>query len=319
MIDSCIDPNSGCPASLSYLDAIGVPPDSVRTVIASHWHDDHVRGISSIADTCHQAEFFLSGVLNTKEAAAFLSAYNGHSSAGLARGARELYSVMSRRNFVIPALHRTIVFERRLNGHSVLATALSPLPAAYAQSVANMARYIPREDDPITDAPELHPNIEAVTIHIDLGTDALLLGADLEDHQHFGWSALVATAWSRQRRQATAYKVAHHGSHTGDCDGIWSHFFAPDPVSCVTPVTLGRQRLPTDGDRARINAKTSKAFITSRASRRPVMDRYQEKRLGDICKNLSRVDAGFGAVRLRKQVGAGVGWQAELLGSAGPI
>lgn len=319
LIDSCLDPDAKGPASLSYLDAIGVAPANVRAVIASHWHDDHARGISSISEACPQAEFFISGALNTDEASTFLSAYSGQSSSGLARGARELFSVISQREFVIPALHRNIIFQGALNGQLVLVTALSPLPAAFAQSIAKFAQYLPTEEDPITYAPDLHPNVEAVAVHIDLGVDAVLLGADLEEHQQFGWSALVQIPWSQGRRLATAYKVAHHGSHTGDCNGIWSTFLSADPVSCLTPFTLGRHRLPTDADRARINGKTSSAFITSRASRRPMMDRHQEKRLSDICKNLHRVDAGFGAVRLRKRIGGEKPWKTELFGSAGPI
>ena len=71
LIDSCIDPNTKTPASLHYLQSIGVDLGGVRTVIASHWHDDHVRGISQIAAKCATADFVLSAVFNTKEAAAF--------------------------------------------------------------------------------------------------------------------------------------------------------------------------------------------------------------------------------------------------------
>ena len=50
LIDSCLNPNSGEPASLEYLKSLGVNPASdVVLIVVSHWHDDHVRGITKIA------------------------------------------------------------------------------------------------------------------------------------------------------------------------------------------------------------------------------------------------------------------------------
>ena len=61
-----------------------------------------------------------------------------------------------------------------------------------------------------------------------------------------------------------------------------------DPVACLTPFTLGNLRLPTDADKGRLKKNTLRAYISSGASRRPEMDSRQLKRLGDICKKLSR-------------------------------
>lgn len=94
LIDSCIDPDAGAPASAAYLEKIGVGQGQVRTIVASHWHDDHVRGISQLAAKYPSADFVISAVFNDKEALAFLSAYNGESSAGLARGTKELFSAV---------------------------------------------------------------------------------------------------------------------------------------------------------------------------------------------------------------------------------
>ena len=47
------------------------------------------------------------------------------------------------------------------------------------------------------------------------------------------------------------------------------------------------------------------------------MDSRQLKRLGDMCKRLSRVDAGFGAVQLRRKIGA-LSWGVNLFGERRP-
>jgi beta-lactamase superfamily II metal-dependent hydrolase len=315
LVDSCIDPNSKEPAAGTYLERIGVPAASVRTIVASHWHDDHIRGISRLAAKHPKAEFFLSGVFNNKEAETFLAAFSGKSSADLARGSKELFDVLQARENVYPALHRSSIFEAMLNGRPVRVTALSPVPAAHAQSIAHFAQYLPRKNGAIGHAPEVQPNFEAVALHIDLGDDAVLLGADLEEHARFGWTAVIGEQWSRARKAATAYKVAHHGSYSGDCPAIWTTMLQPHPTVCLTPFTRGNLWLPTDHDKQRLKEKTPHAYISSGASRRPDMDSRQLKRLADVCKKLARVDAGFGAVRLRKTIAA-PSWNVELFGTA---
>ena len=73
VIDSCIDPNADEPAALAYLSAIGVATDRVRAIVASHWHDDHVRGIAATARECSDAEFHLSSAFNVSVPATHLS------------------------------------------------------------------------------------------------------------------------------------------------------------------------------------------------------------------------------------------------------
>lgn len=315
LVDSCLDPESQESATVTYLDRIGVAPSQVRTIVASHWHDDHVRGISRISSRYADAEFVIPAVFNDREATAFLAAYSGVLTSGLSRGTRELYDVVKSRDRVFPALHRSIILDTRLGGRGVLVTALSPLPAAFAQFIAHLTQHRAQPDEPVNHAPELRPNTAAVAIHFDFGDEALLLGADLEECPGLGWSAVVADSWSGRRRPATAYKVAHHGSRTGDCPRIWTTLLQSQPVACLTPYTLAGRRLPTEGDKVRIRANTPHAYISSGASRRPEMDARVLKRLGDLCRNMSKADPAFGAVRLRKPGGA-TAWNVELFGAA---
>ena len=57
LIDSCVSDRPAGPASLIYLDAIGVSPSDVQVVVATHWHDDHVRGIAQVFEACENAQF----------------------------------------------------------------------------------------------------------------------------------------------------------------------------------------------------------------------------------------------------------------------
>jgi glyoxylase-like metal-dependent hydrolase (beta-lactamase superfamily II) len=58
IVDSCIDHASKQPSSLKYLHSIGVDPsESVKLIVATHWHDDHIRGLATIVDTCKVAQY----------------------------------------------------------------------------------------------------------------------------------------------------------------------------------------------------------------------------------------------------------------------
>lgn len=318
LVDSCIDPDTKTPASETYLKQLGVAAGQVRAIVASHWHDDHVSGFSQLSETYPDADLVISDIFNSEEAKAVMIAYNGLLSGGLGRGAEELYRAIRSRQTVTAVHHRSIVLEATLNGSSVMVTALSPTSTALIQSVAHMAQFLPKKDGPINKIPELRPNMEAVALHIDLGDDAILLGADLEEHPTCGWSAVAADRWSGHRRRSTVYKVAHHGSVTGDCPALWSTLLQADPVACLTPFTRGKVRLPTDPDRIRVRRKASRAYISSGASRRPAMDSRLLKRLGDVCKNVAQANAGFGVVRLRRKIGVPT-WNVELFGAAAAL
>lgn len=314
LIDSCIDPYSRAPAQLTYLNRLGIKPSRVRTIVASHWHDDHVRGISKLAESFPEAEFIVSSVFDKREARAFLAAYSGKSGTNLNRGTKELYTIIENRK-VFFVHNRSIVFDFKLSNSQVIATALSPFHHAVAKSVAHFAQYIPSDAKSINNAAELTPNFESIAIHIDFGEEAILLGSDLEEDAALGWSALLADKWTSQRKIASAYKVAHHGSASGHAHGIWANLLSPSPVALMTPFIRGKHRIPTDSDRNRIISYTGNAHISSVSSKKPTMDNSQLKRLANLCNGLGKTNPGFGAVRIRKQLGY-KDWTVEHFGSA---
>jgi len=318
LVDSCLEPWTKQPAAKHYLDAIGVLPENVKVILASHWHDDHVRGISTLARAFPAAEFHLSDCFNRDEAVALLAAHSGTVATSLSRGTNELYTVLNDRNGAVYYVGmRSDVFDQAIGSQRVRATALSPVPAAYQQFVAGLAQFVPRSGgEPIKNVVSLKPNMEAVAIHIDFGDDAVVLGSDLEDHASFGWTAVVGDQWVRNRKKASAIKIAHHGSKTGDHPLVWTTLLHHAPIGAMTPYNKG-SKLPTDQDITRIKGQTSKAYISSGSSRRAKLGATELKRLSDIATNIVPVNSGFGCVRLRRSVGAD--WTVECFGAAQPL
>jgi beta-lactamase superfamily II metal-dependent hydrolase len=317
LVDSCIDPDTRQPAQLSYLRQLGIDPSKIRTIVASHWHDDHVRGISILADSYPNAEIIVSSIFNKREALAFLAAYSGCVGSNLTKGTKELYAVIKSRK-VFYVQNRSIVFQSNSSLVSILATALSPLHEAVAQSIAHLAKYLPKADKGIGNASELPPNFESVAIHIDFGSDAILLGSDLEEDAKLGWSAILADKWSSQRKTSSVYKVAHHGSHTGDTPDIWSRLLIKDPIALMTPFVKGKHKIPESSDTARINSYTPNAYISSIATKKPKLQSGQLSRLSDVCKELCIKNPNFGAVRIRRKNAHG-NWTIEKFGAAAKL
>ena len=53
IVDSCIDNVSAGPASLRYLRDLGIDPArQVKWILTTHWHDDHIRGLSATLRLC---------------------------------------------------------------------------------------------------------------------------------------------------------------------------------------------------------------------------------------------------------------------------
>src|SRR5208283_1490967 len=68
LIDSCLNPRTQQPACLEYLRRLGVDIQrSVKLIVATHWHDDHVRGLGSVFRECASACLVLSQALRNSE------------------------------------------------------------------------------------------------------------------------------------------------------------------------------------------------------------------------------------------------------------
>ena len=318
LIDSCEERKGHGSVTLHYLDSIGVSPADVLAIVATHWHDDHVRAISDLAKKYPSADFYISGVLREDESLAFLATYGGKAAPGQTGGTRELANILGSR-LVKVANSQTYLLDEEIGGRHVKVVALSPLPAAFRKAAAHMGKYLVGPDQPINKAPpEPSPNAAAIVIHANIGGESILLGADLEDNGTWGWSAMVQDSWAISRGRASAYKVAHHGSKSGDSECIWQLLLCEAPVSCVTPFVVGRHSLPTNEDKKRIKDLSGRSFIASAASRKPAIDSELLKRLNDICLDVRRVETGLGAIRLRKKP-EDLDWATELFGAAQQI
>lgn len=68
IVDSCTLPKDAEPVALQYLNRIRVDAStSVRWVIATHWHDDHIQGLAKVLRECRAARFAMSAALSAQQ------------------------------------------------------------------------------------------------------------------------------------------------------------------------------------------------------------------------------------------------------------
>lgn len=68
IVDSCVYGPSKEPSALLYLQALGIAPaTAIKVILATHWHDDHCKGISQVVEAAPDASLWISQTLTSLE------------------------------------------------------------------------------------------------------------------------------------------------------------------------------------------------------------------------------------------------------------
>jgi Metallo-beta-lactamase superfamily len=274
IVDSCIDSVTGNTAALDYLRSIGVDVStSVKLVIATHWHDDHIRGMSQLVRECTSAVFACSVALTREEFLEVADLYSKRPISVDAAGPSEIYQTLKelrerrqglRRAIADRPLFRTLDAQGRVKWE---VTALSPVDEEVERFLAGISALLPPPGVATTKSrlPKPAPNDLSVAAWVTIADVRILLGADLEEHgvATRGWSAVLASR-TRPPGVASFFKISHHGSVTGHHNGIWAGMLENNPTAALTPWTLGASVLPKANDVARTAGLTSNGYSSSR-------------------------------------------------------
>lgn len=325
IVDSCIDPESRSPAALDYLDSIGVDcSEAVAVVVATHWHDDHIRGLADVVKRCDKARFACSSAFHRRELLDLIStpaSATARISAGTSEFARVLSIVRDRRLAgVLSGGSVTLLTENTIVDRSQRCEvlALSPSSASVERALVALADLLPEHLRPQLRVLAPEPNAASVALWITGDSHTALLGADLETEEDDdrGWGAVVAFSPAR-RGVAGLVKVPHHGSVTAHDQRMWDVLLAPSPNAILTPWHRGRNQLPSDADGDRICALAPDAVIAGRAERKtPKYDRAVERTLREAGIARRSATGRMGHVRARSVLSEPSEWCVELVAEA---
>ena len=322
IVDSCLEENSQLQSSaIAYLNKIGVDfAKQVSHVIATHWHDDHIGGLSEVVDCCEFADFCCAMALRREEFLGFAAVYAETDPAPSARSTQEIIKILEilEQREKKPKFLLTDTLVRKTD-NNIRVFALSPSNERIASFLSRLAEKIPELGATRIRMGDMRPNDISVALLIDLGDDAILLGADLEETPGGGWSAIVNNSQSIKSTKSSVYKVAHHGSKTGEFADIWEKLLIPTPFAILAPFNRGGRPLPSEEDVKRILKRTTEAYSSARLSSTALAKRSNsvEKTIRQYGWRIRKAYPKQGHVRLRRRIGnSKSGWSVELFGNA---
>jgi hypothetical protein len=308
VIDSCTSSSANLPAAVEYLSILGKDSvEGVRLLIATHWHDDHIKGISAALRQFSNAKFCCSAALQPDQFVELveLTAESMPGNSGLEEF-RAIYDVLEERNgqnrerrFVSPIfaiVNRELLrLDRVHEDENSRVVALSPSDGTFRESLRWISSLMPKLGEAQRPIANVTPNTTSVVIVATAGRHSALLGADLEfsSRSGEGWSAVLESHPSPGR--SGSFKVPHHGSPNADCPEVWTKMLHENPIAVVTP--FAPSGLPKPDDFSRIAARTPHIYCTSAGRRRPPRRDLVDKLLRG--RERFAIDARLGHVRVR--------------------
>lgn len=317
VIDSCVRGGSRSPIALEYLTALGVDLRSaVKLIIATHWHDDHVRGLSQIVDACPGAIFSCSAaVLSTDFLTLTQATHVGlmMETSGVDEF-REIISMLAERSSVHPRfVNEATMLLRKSGTVEVEIFALTPSDKAFIAALADIAKLLPPPYEAKKRITLAGPNHASVAVWMRIGQIHLLFGADLQEVPGGHWTRVLELP-TRPEGRASYFKIPHHGASNGDHPDVWRDLIAKEAVAVLTPFRHGKNFIPGEDDIIRICSKGIAAYTTSSAGRvRPLpLNRTVEKTIAEVAIRRSVVNPAMGHVRSRRPLGdIDHGWAVE--------
>lgn len=309
IVDSCV--KDGRLPAIDYLQSLGVDPSSaVRLLVATHWHDDHVRGISRALERCTRADFVCSVALSHDELLAGIGTEPPGRFGKQPSGVDEMRGVLKHLDDV-DELHRLVwtlekgeLYRRDAGpGPSCSVVALSPASRVVTDAQRRIAALLAslHDEGPPYAVPRPERNDGAVVVRVEVGDVPLLLGADLEEttNAHTGWTAVCKCLQGVQPR-SQVFKVPHHGSQNAHQPLVWKSLLVRRPEAVVCPHRLGANYLPTEQDLARL-CGLANVHLTAE----PTPAGQSVRRRGRVGR-ITTTD--FGRVTLRRRLGRESAW-----------
>ena len=277
IVDSCYGEYKGeeCPVALAYLNSQGVNLETqVKLVLVSHWHEDHILGISRLVEDCKSAKFALPIVLDSSEYIAYLKAKDLQDCSPASFAGKELISCFKsiKKNGAKPlfAIQNRILLESsELNishDKKVVVLALSPTDAQVGEFHSHVKDFWESNDksSQFKEVEKLDKNEISTALLIEIDNCSVLLGSDVNysEKSDRGWKSIIELRKNHSNK-SKYYKVAHHGSTNSFSKDIWTQLLLERPVSILVPWSLMGNRLPTVEQIEKIKENSSEVYITS--------------------------------------------------------
>ena len=292
VIDSFINNETKNPVVFDYLNAFNISHSKIKMVVITHWHSDHIRGVSNIiGEIKENVKVVFNPVIIKDRFIDFISKYKKRNIDDTSEYCKVMDLIMSNKiDRIIPIVNRDIFSE---GNNGIIITSLSPQDdelVAYLDSLLgsisdyNFNYKIP--DD----------NMLSIVLLLRYGNESFLLSGDIgsKTNSNSGWNGVVKN-YMKHYTKSKWYKVAHHGSITGENELIWSKLLKEMPSSFST--RYNNSFLPTYDDIKRIAKKSKELYVIGgKNERNKDAESYMER--GPYDKKVYSISKMTGMVRI---------------------
>ena len=307
IIDSCINPDTGKAIALDYFEQNSIDKGQIKHIIASHWHDDHIRGMSQIFQQCLNAKFHCSAALRTPEFLQIVTlgkSINTQSPNGINELDKILSCIINRTDPFLSKpdfeIENRVIYSNDL----VDLIALSPSSTAITDAMADILSLLPVENQTLTKIPNNNPNSTSVVVMIRIKQNnlCLLLGADLVNSTDTtkGWER-ICNIKPIPPYKVNVFKIPHHGSENSHNDRIWKEMMFGDKNGIITKFRLGNVDLPSLNHLNYLSIHTQNLYLTHAPNQKSLKvkrNKTVEKVLRNSGKQLRRRDLGIGHIKV---------------------
>lgn len=315
IIDCFIDPESQKPLPIFYFEKENIPFEDVCLIIITHWHSDHIAGISQVIDNCDNAKVVIPEAFTSDEYINFINEVSFDMSAAPLNATTEMskaYKAIQRHfnfNKQAPILASEGTNLDIGEEHEIIA--LSPSNHAKIVSINEINGIYTKfkKANPRVHIIKPNANNHSIAVQISAKDCSFLFGGDLEEPPHnpqnnMGWSAVLGSTQFK-RKKSILFKVPHHGSITGHHEDVWSQLLIEKPKSIMT--TFSRSSLPLQRDLDRILEKSEEVFVTTppKFFKGELRDKKWQRELEQFCKKIQKISGKTGFVKLKFDIDSG--------------
>lgn len=296
VIDSFINPDTKNPIAVDYLNSIGVPLSAITTVVLTHWHADHIAGISNLLNLAGEnTKIVLSPIMKKDKFNEFINlGIKEHKNS--TSEFEKVYSLIEKRGtrIIKIANNDTRIYVKNTEP-KVEIFSLSPQD----EDLINFINNIIISEDKTTSCEYLEDNLLSIVLLVKFTKDGFLLGSDLENttSNNQGWNAVVNN-YSHADVKPTVFKIPHHGSENAHNNFVWSKILDKAPLSILT-VYNKSTKLPKESDILRIVKLSKSLFVVGKKSKK---DKEMEHKIRKRMPNaqVEIIPQNIGLVRYRK-------------------
>ena len=327
VVDSCINPKTGESLPLEYLREKGVNiATDVKQIICTHWHDDHIQGISDLLNECKSSMFSMARTTDRQKFLMFVELdYLKAKNEGSASSTVEIlkcFNILKERNGGIKGAEQDkLLFRTEFDENVSEIFSLSPSESVIDDFNYEISSLIKDYSSSNRKVIINKPNDKCVVLLVKVNDHRVLLGSDLEvsDDINKGWICILDKCQCIDLNKCSLFKIPHHGSKNGYHKRIWDELISPKAIAKLTPWNLG-EKLPQDEMLEVYLDKTESLYITSFNKR----SRSAKKRERSIFKAIQRFNNSVQEVKYEKGIiRCRIGirdekneWDIDLLGEA---